>query len=502
MKSNAKTLIFSSLVRAATEDKELISLASLDKIKEFLPNIDLNENSDLLAIAFDACVVNRFNKNDHGINSQTATSIAKNFLFKPIDIEHKRTNIGGVILKYGFSTINHENLSEDEALNTKEPYYITLGGIIWKSIKPELSKYLSECSDPSSPHYQSVSASWELAFDTCKLILKDDNSRSIFGGEEVSEPDKIEEILKASKNGKYNGKRVYQLIDGGVLPIGVGLTENPAAEVKGVLTLDSNLEANEEVEESNSNSSVIDEKKTINIHIDKSINKIENIISHEIKNDVIKNIKDNMKLEKFDQITDDILKSGEVTASSIRKLFEDEITKISEIHAEKLKTEEKAKEDLKASVDTLSTENTNLKANLDSVKKTLDDVQKKIAEAEAQKAFDTRMEYFDTNFNLTADSKKILASELSSIKSDEEFKLYVEKMKVLLPAKTQEKVSTASVNTPVADPQKVVDDAISNGKTVSQPVPTSSVVEPATLREKYASAFALDQVEINIGRKK
>ena len=80
--------IFSSikLRPVVSEEKDkYLSLASANELKKFLPDIDLKANIDLLPIAFDACVVNRVNKNSDVINELTASEIAKNFINKPID---------------------------------------------------------------------------------------------------------------------------------------------------------------------------------------------------------------------------------------------------------------------------------------------------------------------------------------------------------------------------------------------------------------------------------
>ena len=45
------------------EKDKYLSVASLEKLKKFLPDINTEDNIDLLPIAFDACVVNRVNKN-------------------------------------------------------------------------------------------------------------------------------------------------------------------------------------------------------------------------------------------------------------------------------------------------------------------------------------------------------------------------------------------------------------------------------------------------------
>ena len=66
---------FSSEIIASSnlKDSKEISEASLSELESLVPkNIDLDANVDLLAVAFNAAVVNRFNKNHDGINTETA----------------------------------------------------------------------------------------------------------------------------------------------------------------------------------------------------------------------------------------------------------------------------------------------------------------------------------------------------------------------------------------------------------------------------------------------
>ena len=65
-----------------TEEK--ITRASLKNLTSLIPDqeVDLNENIDLLGVAFNAAVVNRFNKNDDGIDTETALRIAKLFKYR------------------------------------------------------------------------------------------------------------------------------------------------------------------------------------------------------------------------------------------------------------------------------------------------------------------------------------------------------------------------------------------------------------------------------------
>ena len=73
-----------------------ISKASLDSLRDIIPNdVDLDKNLDLLAVAFNGAVVNKFNKNGDGINSKSAVEILNQFKHKPTNIEHQKQKVVG-----------------------------------------------------------------------------------------------------------------------------------------------------------------------------------------------------------------------------------------------------------------------------------------------------------------------------------------------------------------------------------------------------------------------
>ena len=99
------TTSFSSTLKPlVSEEKDLyLAMASLAEISDFIPDVDTSKDVDLLPIAFNACVANRVNKNGDVIDNATSVKIYKNFINKPINIEHNRDRIVGTILTAGFS---------------------------------------------------------------------------------------------------------------------------------------------------------------------------------------------------------------------------------------------------------------------------------------------------------------------------------------------------------------------------------------------------------------
>ena len=98
------TTIFSSEVKplVSEEKDKYLAIASLMDVGDFIPDVDTSVNIDLLPVAFNACVVNRVNKNGDVVDTDTALAMCEHFVNKPINIEHNRDRVVGVILSVGF----------------------------------------------------------------------------------------------------------------------------------------------------------------------------------------------------------------------------------------------------------------------------------------------------------------------------------------------------------------------------------------------------------------
>ena len=92
------TTVFSqnSLASIKVGEENNISLASLDPLQPLIPEeVDLGRNIDLLGVAFNAAVANKFNNNGDGIETNTALAIKDYFIHKPTNIEHDRSRVVG-----------------------------------------------------------------------------------------------------------------------------------------------------------------------------------------------------------------------------------------------------------------------------------------------------------------------------------------------------------------------------------------------------------------------
>ncbi len=498
MKEFKYTTSFSSTLKplVSEEKDKYLAMASLMEVADFIPDVDTNKDVDLLPIAFNACVANRVNKNGDVIDSVTATKIYKNFINKPINIEHNRDRIVGTILTAGFSEFGTDKaLTEAEAAEMKAPFNITLGGVIWKVASSELADLIEDSADPTSENYLKISASWELGFTDFHLVILPENEKNIEDGQFVTEAEEIDKLsshLRAlGGDGKLdNGRNVYRQVVAEVVPLGIGLTETPAAEVKGVAT-----------EEDKKEGSPDNHQKS------KSSKQETNKASEE------KTMK--TTIENVNDINDSSL--SELSASTITDFIKSELEKAADQYQEEMTEKEEALKAATEKSETLQAEHDQLTDELTKVKDALGELEKANAEREAEEKFNQRMSLLDEEYELTDQDREVIASDIKDM-DEEAFTNYQSKISVLLSSKNkaaiakaqaeaeeakaseekkeQEAVATELPEETQAAVQEVVEEVLENAETEQDEVPVSSEAEEPTIYDKYAKAFGLDQFEI------
>lgn len=500
-------MFFASIPIKAAISKELdkhLSLASLASIKTFLPDIDPEVNYDLLPISFNAAVVNRINRNDDGIDTQTALDIYKTFINKPIDVEHNRKNLVGVILTAGFSEFGTDKpLTEEEVKGMTKPFNITLGAVIWRTINGKLADLIEECSQPDSDKYLQISASWELGYDTWTLALAKPGVKNLEDMDKVTDPVEVGNLsacLKAMKgSGQYEGKRVYRIANReGCIAMGVGLTTSPAAEVKGVATEETPEDKTEEVKEKPS---------TLETVIDASIvsaQKNEEKISPAQNNDVIQ-IKEPMKIKNLADITDETLKT--MNATVVSEFISEELKKASD-DFEKKKTEQDTQ--LKAAQEkTVQTEQevATLKETIQTLQASVAKLNEEKSAREKQEKFNINMASLNEDFVLSKEDGEIIAKKVKDM-DDSMFASYKKELQVLLKSKLKANIATTTDDettkkgkTQLIASEKsvteVVGAVVDNSKKDEVVLPNGAVVNEPTLKQKAATAFAVNQWTIS-----
>lgn len=491
-----KTSFSSILKPVISEEKDkYLSLASLVDVGQFIPNIDTQANIDLLPVAFNACTANRANKNGDVIDTQTALAIADLFINKFIDIEHNRQRIIGVILNVGFSEFGTDKpLTKEQASGLTCPFNIVMGGVLWRVVNQEVTDKVEESGDPQSESYQSISASWELGFSQYDIAVSTDGGKDLEGCSIVTDEQAIaslDKYLKANGGTGKNkeGNNIFRKVVGKVVPLGIGLTENPAADVKGVaVKLD---EPQTEIKVNESDSAKNEEK------ISQSSELVVNTNSKKI-----------MKIETVEQISDANWK--EITASAVTEFIAESLKKASEgFLIEKASLEN----NLTASADAqkkLAEDYTGLKAALEGVQAELGKLQEEKANREKVDAFNNRMNDLHATYALTDDVASVIASQVKNCSDEDSFAAYKTSMSVFL--KPYERKVTKAGSEPTKDAPvvnmkdkkdeaayaketaaAVVDNAVDKAKQEKISLPNSMETKKGTLIERYATAFSLEE---------
>ena len=496
MKEFKYTTIFSSTLKAlVSEEKDkYLAMASLMEVADFIPDIDTDKDVDLLPIAFNACVANRVNKNGDVIDNATSAKIYKNFINKPINIEHNRDRIVGTILTAGFSEFGTDKmLTEAQAAEMKGPFNITLGGVIWRVASSELSDLIEDSADPTSENYLKVSASWELGFTDYHLVILPEDEKNIEDAQFITEAEEVERLsthLRAlGGDGKLdNGKNVYRQVVAEVVPLGIGLTETPAAEVKGVATEEDKKEQHPENQQNDS--SQIETNKASETTMKKTI-------------------------ENVNDINDSSL--NEMSASSITDFIKSELEKAADQYQKEMTEKEEALKVATEKSETLQAEHDQLTDELSKVKDTLGELEKANAERGAEEKFNQRMSILDEEYALTDEDREVIASDIKDMQ-EEAFTAYHNKLSVLLSSKSkaaiaeaeakieeakavevkegQEVVASKTPQEVEAAVKEVVEEVLENAETEQDEVPVSSEAAEPSIYDKYARAFGLDQFEI------
>jgi len=514
----------------ATEHGKYISEASLKELTALGGSAaDIKSNYDLLYNVFNAAVINRINKNDDGIDSSTAVSIYKQFIHKPANLEHKRDLIVGHIVNAGFAEYKTNRImSEEEASQSKDPYYLSLSAVVYKLVDAEFCDLLIGASDETSASYNSISTSWEIGFNSYHIVV---GHRDVAQGQLITDPETVEAYSQYLRvyggEGKLpNGSPVYRLITGEVLPLGIGYTSSPAADVLGVLVSENvaininDAPASEEdkikknaeilaklaeidVEEAVENlTAAINTFNSEKLETSEVVKKLTNLTTESVENqENNKNISSQtnshtvktdsiMKINSINDITDEVLK--EVSAANCREFLADQIDKVSTEYAEKLEVAKQEAElkkseaaQTQASLDQVSQELTALKEQLEAEKQAR-------ASEKAQADFNDRMSDLEAQFNLTPELKSVVAKAIRG-QDEATFAAWKKDFEILAAEKNKSfKPAVASVTEAVASAEDVLD----NAGVVTNPSIVNIITDRASAKAKWAEAFRVEDIVI------
>ena len=481
------TTIFSSELKPVISEErdKYLALASAVEVAQFLPEIDAEKNVDLLPVAFNAFVANRVNKNGDVVDTDTAMAFYKDFKNKPINIEHNRDRVIGTILTAGFSEFGSDKpLTEEQVKEMDGPFNVTLGGVIWKIVNKQISNLIESSGDPTSEDYMKISASWELGFSEYNLVLLEGSDKNIENGLIVDNEEEVtsmEKDLKAlgGEGRTKDGMFVYRKVIGNVVPLGIGLTETPAADVKGVATKDT-VKAEEE------NFAEVEETSQ----------KQQNIVINQ-NEDIA------MKIESIKDITDESLK--QLSASAVSDYIESELKEASERFSAEKHTAEKDLNEAQEKLESVSTDSDNIKAELDSVREELSSLKAEKEQRESEELFNQRMASLDESYVLEDEDRKVLASQIKEL-DEEGWESFSSNVKVLLRDKSREVLAkkeeekaeevVETTNASEETSENIVEDALDRGEATAEVVPASTEASELSTYDKFKDAFSVEQFDI------
>ena len=481
------TTIFSSELKPVISEErdKYLALASAVEVAQFLPEIDAEKNVDLLPVAFNAFVANRVNKNGDVVDTDTAMAFYKDFKNKPINIEHNRDRVIGTILTAGFSEFGSDKpLTEEQVKEMNGPFNVTLGGVIWKIVNKQISNLIESSGDPTSEDYMKISASWELGFSEYNLVLLEGSDKNIENGLIVDNEEEVtsmEKDLKAlgGEGRTKDGMFVYRKVIGNVVPLGIGLTETPAADVKGVATRDT-VKAEEE------NFAEVEETSQ----------KEQNIVINQ-NEDIA------MKIESIKDITDESLK--QLSASAVSDYIESELKEASERFSAEKHAAEKALNEAQEKLESVSTDSDKIKAELDSVREELSSLKAEKEQRESEELFNQRMASLDESYVLEDEDRKVLASQIKEL-NEEGWEAFSSNVKVLLRDKSREVLAkkeeekaeevVETTNASEETSENIVEDALDRGEATAEVVPASTEASELSTYDKFKDAFSVEQFDI------
>jgi hypothetical protein len=533
---------FENIVTASVNfDKNiLLSQASLEPLKSIIPaTVNLDKNVDLVGAAFNAAVVNRFNKNGDGIDTNTAIAFKKYFIHKPTNIEHKKQRVVGHIVNSAFSSYGENKiLSDDDVRGTLNPFNIALAAVVYKTVDRQFADALMDSNDPESALFERISASWEIGFNEYLVAV---GSLDLKQAEIITKKEQIEEFKKYLKGfdgpGVMNdGTPVYRLVTGRIYPLGIGFTTNPAADVQGVV-IDDGTSAmkteNEEDEEDNEeedneeNEMEVEEAECYEINSIDLLSLNNKLFSQSDKQPVNNTKTKIMDLEQILSALKTVLAEKQETV----KFSEEAVASISAKIADSIKQKN---EEIKLEMEKAEVAKAEAIAQAEQFKKDLEDNNKKLAETAAklqelqntisaqaaQEIYNSRMASLDNEYDLDEVDRSYLAKEISALATtDEAFASYKEKLAVIFRHKNkaskldQDKIfqdrleaelakrmgQVKTQPTEVVEKTVEVETALANAKREEPTIPSQTntpTVTKTSWKERLGKAFSKENITV------
>ena len=504
------TTTFEFEVQACEEISGIsLSKANIENLRSLIPNsVNLDKNIDLMGVAFNAAVVNEFNKNGDGIDAKTAIESVQQFIHKPTNIEHNKKKIVGHIVNAGFSDYSDSSILINVDEKEEKPFNIALGAVVYKTVDKEFFDVLQKSTDPKNKMHNTVSASWEIGFSEYKIAV---GSKNLKDAEIISDPEKVHEMkgmLKGfgGKGVTEDGKPIYRLITGNVYPLGVGFTMKPAANVKGVISNEYQKEQPKEEKDLNPNSGQASNLKKINDKISQNLkNAVNNTKIMDLEN-LLSEIKASLVEKKF----------SEEAIAGMTATFADAIKQKDDEYKASLEAAEQEKAEIASAREELQNSVESIKEELKAAQERISEFEKIEAAKAAEELFNSRMEEIDSIYDIEESDSAFIAEKIKGLDSTEEsFASFKSELEVFWASKNKEakakqeeaiaarveaeiekRLSATSEASETETEAVDVEEALENAEAEEQTLPNNNEAQASskTLKERFASAFSRENI--------
>jgi hypothetical protein len=425
-------------------------------------------------------------------------------------------------------------MSEEEAGKTLDPFYLSVAGVVYKTVDSSFTSLMIRNSDPADSFRNSISASWEIGFSSYYLAVGSDNLKE---ADIITDPETVAEYSKFLKSRGGNGRMqdgtaINRVIVGEIYPLGGGFTTNPAAQVNGVVAFDSKVSVSlrdsedEASEEEPQDLEMQDSSKDYRHEVMAFLmNKKSNSIL-EIKN--VKNI-NHMDLEKLiAELKGALLekKFGEEAVASMTSQFTEAIKQKDTEYRDSIAAEKNAKEQAQKLYNETVASVEQMKASLAATQEELNKIKEQKTQEEAVARLNARVSELDAAYELSDEDRKVIIGEVQALDSVEEaFASYKEKFGVVWKHKSKDfikaqaaeiekkiseqvearlkEVSKASVatvvETKVEDKKPDITAALESA-VATNTAPDSQTSVEINFRDKFAQAFSRENISVSYSK--
>ena len=397
-------------------------------------------------------------------------------------------------------------LTEEEALESKEPINISVGFVIWSNIDPGLTTLLRKISGSDGDANELISLSLELQFTEFNIYKG--VSKNMFEGELITEDEKVETLYQKLRDFDGpgiddDGTPLYLIASGEDLnPLGCGLVTSPAADVKGISSKvkeedsEKDDEENEHEEDCECKDCMKDkEMASLVAQVNKLVTEIDNlkISGSQLKNSDVKMTR--MKITKTSDITDENL--GEIKACEIVDFITNELGQKSSEYQTVVEAKTKEVEDAQEAARLANEQLASVNENLTQLTNELNSIKEARAAEALEASFNDRMSALDEEFELDDKAREIVAVQIKGL-SDEDYEgwkkgfdvLAADKNKEVIKAKTEaiknpKKIEASENNGDEIDPLEAL-------KAKASALPSSTAISE-DLVAQYKDAFSLEK---------